>query len=169
MIFEVVQRAFGGRDDLYVETFVERARPEFGLLQARCDPVVGRVGIVGCQGLRDAEQLRQHKIHPDPRRGSAEKMVVFREDAPDRAAIGGFGATFGVRYAEALQTHALAEEHAEHIVVGHDQQLGWIGKRLVQRIPAGVGVAVRADDRELCDRLVEFARKGADRRNCGKQ
>ena len=46
-------------------------------------------------------------------------------------------------------------------MVGRDEELGRIGKRFVVGEPARVGVTVRADDRQACDRIVELARDGA--------
>src|SRR5690606_7642267 len=49
---------------------------------------------------------------------------------------------------ERVQADALAVEHAEHVVVRHQQQLGGVGEGLVAGPPGRIGVAMRADDRQ---------------------
>ena len=46
---------------------------------------------------------------------------------------------------------ALAIEHAEDIVVGLNEERGWVRKWRVQGEPANLGVAVRADDGQILD------------------
>ena len=79
------------------------------------------------------------------------------------------GPAVGAGHAQVLHRHALAVEHAEDIVVGRDQQLGRIGEGFVQREPGRIGVAVRADDRQVLDFGIQPAGHGARLRIRWKQ
>jgi hypothetical protein len=63
----------------------------------------------------------------------------------------------------------LAVEHAKDIVVRRHEELRRIGKRLVFREPARVGVAVRRQDRQAAHLLEQAARDGAGRRFDGEK
>ena len=54
-------------------------------------------------------------------------------------------------------------------MIGNDQELRGVGERLVQRIPAGVGVAMRAEDRQAGYGRVKLARQRPNPRFSGKQ
>ncbi len=116
-----------------------------------------------------AEHVLEGMIQPHARGGGAEKIIILGEDTPDLAAVGFRPAAVGARHAEAFKADALGEQHAEDVVVGSNEQLGGIGKRLVFRKPARVRVAVRADDRFVRDRLVKGACDLAGLRICRKQ
>ena len=96
-------------------------------------------------------------VEPQPGRRAAKQIIVLGKAPPDRPAVGLDRRAVEGRHAEILQPHALAEQHAEDVVVGHDEQLRRIRERLVQRIPARIGVAVRADDRQVLDAGIEVA------------
>ena len=88
MPFQIVERAFGGGDNLDVEALEEGARAEAVLGQTVGDPVVMRIGIGGVKQFLDAEQGLQHIVEPQARRRATEQMIVFGEATPDRAALG---------------------------------------------------------------------------------
>ncbi len=66
------------------------------------------------------------------------------------------------RDAQRFQGNALGVEHAEDVMVGDDEQIGGRAEGCVfigqQR---GIDVAVRRDDGQACDALVELARHPA--------
>ena len=154
---QVVERAFRGGDRFDVEALEQGTRPVAVLRKQRGDRVVVAVGRRGAERLVDAEQVGQHMVEPQPGRRSPEQMIVAGEQPPDLAPVGLDRRAVAGRHAEILEPHALAEQHAEDVVVRHDEQLRGIGERLVQRIPARVGVAVRADDRQVLDAGMEVA------------
>jgi hypothetical protein len=84
-------------------------------------------------------------------------MIVLCKNPPDGAAVALDRCAVEARHAEAFQRNALAEQHAEDIVVRDDQQARRIGERLVEGIPARIGVAVRTDDRQVLYGGVECA------------
>ena len=160
---QVVERALGRGDDLDVEPLEQRARPELGPRQAVGDVVVVGVGGLGRQAVVEAEDRLEGMVEPEPRRRAAQQVVVLGEAAPDRAAVGLGRAAVGARHAEVGERHALRAEHAEDVVVGDDEELRRIGERQVLGVPARVGVAVRADDRQVAHLGVERARKAPHR------
>ena len=60
-----------------------------------------------------------------------------------------------------LKLHTLTVQHPENIMIGHHQQAGRIGKRLVLGIPAGIGMAMRGYNRQIFDAVIEAAGNGA--------
>ena len=54
-------------------------------------------------------------------------------------------------------------------MVRHDEEARRIGKRLVLRVPARIGMAVGRDDRQIAHRIVEAPRHGAGRGIGGQQ
>ena len=50
-----------------------------------------------------------------------------------------------------VQIDALAVQHPVQVVVRRQQQLGGVGERRVAGEPLRIGVAVRADDRQIAD------------------
>jgi hypothetical protein len=105
----------------------------------------------------DAEQMLEHVIEPEPCRRAPEEIVAFGKMPPDRPAVGLDRRAVERRNAKLFQPDALAEQHAENVVIGHDQQLRRVRKRLVQRKPARVRMTMRADDRQVLDRGIERA------------
>jgi hypothetical protein len=57
--------------------------------------------------------------------------------------------------------HSLAIKHAIQIVVRGEQQVHGIAERLVIGEPGRIGVAMRADDRQVAYRRVQRARQRA--------
>ena len=88
-------------------------------------------------------------------------MVALGEKPPDGARVRRDRAAVTARDAEILQRDALAVEHAEDVMVRHHEQPRRIGERLVLGVPARIGVAVRGDDRQGLDVVVEAPRHGA--------
>ena len=72
--------------------------------------------------------LDRHPVEPHARRRAAEQVIVSREHAPDLARVALGGAAIDARDAEFLERDALAVEHAEHVVIGREQQAGRIGE-----------------------------------------
>ena len=160
---QVVERAVGGGDDFDVEPAEERPRQVLGPRQAVGDVVVGGVGGLGREADVEAEDRLEGVVEPEPRRGAAQQVVVLGEAAPDRSSVGLGLATVGTGNAEVGERHALRAEHAEDIVVGDDEELRRVGEGQVLGVPARVGMAVRADDRQVAYLGVERARKAPHR------
>ena len=123
VMVERIERAFGGGDELDLETLEERARAEGVGLQRGVDRVVIEVGGGRLEPHVEPEHFGEHPVEPHPRRRAAEQVIVLGEDPPDRAAVLLGRAAVAGRDAERVERHALAVEHAEHIMVRHDQQL----------------------------------------------
>lgn len=126
--FEIVERAFGGRDDLDVEALEQGARAEILPLQQRRDGVVVAVGGRCGQRLVDAEQIGKHMIEPQPGRCAPKQIIVLGKTTPDRPAVCLDRRAVQRRHAEILKADALAEQHAENVVVRNDEQLRRIRK-----------------------------------------
>ncbi len=152
---QIVEGTVGGGDNLDAEALEQSARAEGRFGQSRGDGVVNLIGGLGGQALIDAEHFREGVVEPYAARGGAEEMVVLGETAPDLARIALHRPAVDARDAERLQRDALGMEHPEDVVVGDDEELGGIGEGLVLGEPARIGVAVRADDRQRCDRAMK--------------
>ncbi len=144
---QIVQCALGSGDDLDVELFEQRARPEFGALQRFGDDVVIPIGVRRRQALGEAEQVLERMVEPKAGRRAGKETVVLSEQSPDVSRIDFDRTTVNARNAEVLHRYALAVEHAKHIMVRRHEQLRGIGKRLVLREPARVGMTMRRYDR----------------------
>ena len=79
-----------------------------------------------------------------------------RQQPPGLAGIDPRGA-IATFESKAIQRYSLAVEHSKQIVVRRQEQVGRVGKRVVQRKPRRIGMTVRADDRQGFDGLIEFA------------
>ena len=136
VVFEGVEGGVGGGEDFDVEFFEERAGTEVGGLERFCDDrrSIRRRFLV--EPFGEAELIFEGVVEPEAGGGAAEEVVIFCEDAPDLAGIGLFGA-IELRNAEGFERDALGVEHAEDVVVGLDQEGGWIGEGLVEGKPAG--------------------------------
>ncbi len=107
MVAEIVERAFGRRQRLDVESLKQRARPELGPLQTDGYVIVSLVGVLGAQALAEAKDFREGVVEPEPGRRAAEQMKVLGETAPDFARIGLDRAAIDPRHAQVLEAHAL--------------------------------------------------------------
>ncbi len=107
-------------------------------------------------------------LEPQRRRRPAEQVEVPGEQPPGFARVGSRRAP-ARGDAEPREIDALAVEHPQQIVIRRQQQLRRVAERLVVGEPGGVGVSVRADDREMPHVLVERTRNGAHARLGGQQ
>ena len=154
MVIERIERAFGRRERLDVEALEQRAGAEFRPLQGIGDGVVVKVRRFRIQPDVDPEAFGEHPVEPDARGRAAEQMIALGKQAPRRARIGA-----GVADPEGLQPHALRIEHAEQVMVGHQQQLAGVSPWRVGGEPRRVAMPVRTDDRQVSDAVVQFARE----------
>jgi hypothetical protein len=166
---QIVERALGGGDRLDVELLEQGSRQKLRLRQAVGDMIIGLVG--GRLGNRHghAEHILEGVVEPQPRRRAAEQVIVLGKQPPDLAAVGFGGTAIGPRHAETFEADALRKQHAEDVVVGRDEQLRRIGKRLVLGIPARICVTMRADDRLIGNALIQFTGDSARLRINRKQ
>ena len=147
----------------------KRARGRNSGVWSSCgDDVVVLVGVFRAEAPGEAELVFEGVVEPEAGGGSAEEVVVPGEDAPDLAGVGAFFAV-DLGDAEGFEGDSLRVEHAEDVVVGLDEELGGIGKWLVEREPGGVGVAVRRDDGQVAYGFVESCGDGACLSVRGKQ
>jgi|GEM_PF-4722718 len=96
-------------------------------------------------------------------------MEVLRKELPNRARVRLNRLAIDPGHAQIAQRDALAREHAKDIVIGHNEQLRRVGKAGVLGKPARVAMAMRADDRQVRDLLIECARKVARSRFRGQE
>src|SRR2546429_4657260 len=97
-----------------------------------------------------------------------EQSVVGCKSAPDLARILLDWAAISARDREIFELDALAVEHPENVMVRRDEERGRVGEGLVVGVPLRIGVTMRADDRQLLDRRIEFATEVPLRRIGGK-
>ncbi len=135
MMIERVGGGVGRRQDLDVEPLEQRARPERVLAETIRDHVVQPVGVRRRQAFLDPEQRRERTLEPEPGRGAAEQGPVRGERAPDDATVRLDRSAVPTRHAETLERNALAVEHAEDVMIGHDEEPSGIGEVLVPREP----------------------------------
>ena len=163
MVVKRIERVLGGRQHLDAEPVKQRPRPELRLCQAFGDPVVVCVGGLRAKWLVQVEKLLEGEVQPQPGRCAAEQMVVFGKAAPDRAHVRLGRPSIERQYSERLVGDSLADQHAQDVMVGPDQQRGRIGERRVGCKPLGIAMPVRADDRQATDAAMDLA---CDRPGC---
>ena len=170
MRFQLVERALGGRQRLDVEALEQRARPEFRLFETarRCDRRPCRRWRLLSRS-RKSQHFREGMVEPQPGRRAAEQMKILRETPPDPARVASRLRRRRASARRSFRGDALAVEHAVHVVVGHDEKPSRIRERLVVGEPLRVGMAMRADDRQVGDRPVKLARDRPRRRIRRKQ
>ena len=116
------------------------------------------VGALRGQPLVDAEHRVERVVEPQARRRAAKQRDSSARTSA-RCARASYADVASERtprrHAERLERNALAVEHPEHVMVGHDQQRRRVGERRVVGEPLRIGVAVRADDRQVAHRRVE--------------
>ena len=169
MPFQVIERAFGGRDDFDVESFKKRSGAEVVVPKTRADMIIVGVGGVGSECLGKPEYLLERMVEPKPRRRSSEEIVVFREQAPDLPAVFLGGSAICTRHPQGLKRHALRMKHAEHVVIGRDEEIGRVWKMGILREPTRVRVTMGRNDRRGFDGFIERARNVACSCLCWKQ
>ena len=163
VMLERVERRFGGGDHLDAEPFEQRARAEFGGGEARRDVVVIMVGGAGIELDIQPEGLGEDPVEPHPRGRAPEQMIVPGQDAPGLARIDRrCGSARHRCQPKRFQRNSLAVEHAEHVMVRLQQQRGRILERRIAGEPGRIGMAMRADDRQITDRVIKPPRDRAD-------
>ena len=164
MVLERIERAFGGGQHLEAIAVEQRPRTEVVARQRLGDDIEIQIAGFRIQPDRQAEHLVEHPVEPHPARRAAKQVVVFGQDTPGGARIGGASAN-----PQILQLHTLRIEHAEQVMVGHQQQFGGIFERGVLGEPLRIGMPVRADDRQAGDVPIQHLRDGPGRRVRGEQ
>ena len=155
MVFEGAQRRVRRRKGFDVETVKERPGPELRFQKHRRQPVVDLVGVGRIESLIDAEEKIENVFQPHPGGGPPEKVIMFREEAPDFPGIGFDRPPVLSGNAQFFHRDAPAVKHPEDIVIRDQEQLGRIGKGGIVRKPARIGVAVGADDGKILDLAVQ--------------
>ncbi|MNX42751.1 hypothetical protein D3C86_731760 [compost metagenome] len=161
VVLQRVERALGRGQDLDVVAVEQGPRLEGLGLQRGVDDVIVVVRRLGRQADVDAEGLGIDPVVPHARRRAPEQMIVLGEAPPDLAWVRLDRAAVGPRHPQVLHRHPLRVQHAEDVVVGRDQQLGRVGEVFIAREPTGVGVTVRANDRQTLHFGVEASRHAA--------
>ena len=154
---ERVERAFRRGEDFDAVAVEQRAGAKIVLLQLLGDRIEIEIGRARIEPHLYAEGLGEDPVEPHPRRRGAKQVIVVGEDAPRGTRIGPASPD-----AQILQRSPLRIQHTKHVMVGMQQQLGRIAKRLVMSEPRRIGMPMRADDRQIGDIGIELARKGAD-------
>ncbi len=149
VVLELIQRTLGGGDDLDVEALEQRARAERLRLQRRGDGVVVKVCRAGIEPHAQPEHLMEHMVQPHRGRRATKQVEMLRQQPPSRARIDRRTGTVPARNAQPVQRHALAVQHAEQVVVRHQQQFGGIGEWRIAGEPGRIGVAMRTDDGQI--------------------
>ena len=154
---QIVQSAFGGGERFDLEAVKEGAGAEGVLGQAGFDVVIVVIGGFGRQGHVEAEDMFKRMVEPDRRGRAPEQVVVRRQQVPDLARIGFDRAAIDAGDTEIGHRHALAHQHPEHIVIGHHEQFRRVREPRVFGEPARIAMAVRAQDRQVLDAVIERA------------
>src|SRR5207245_2797111 len=98
-------------------------------------------------------------LEPQAAGGAGEERETLREPPPDQPPDLLNRSAVASRDAQVLHAYALAVEHAEDVVVGHDQQVGRRGEargRICEQAP--MDVSVRTDQRQTGNTVVELPR-----------
>jgi len=161
-----LERSRGGvrrSEHLDVEAVEQRARQELRGGQALGDLIVDVHGRVAVQPVPNAEDVVELVVEPGARGGAGKKVEVIREALPDGTRVGFHRAAVEPRDAQVFQPHAPRVEHAEDVMVRDDDERGGFRERRVGSQQTGVHVAVRPDDGQISDLLVERAGDAAAR------
>ena len=159
------QRVGGGvgrAEQLDAEALEQGTRGKLRARQLCLQVVVDGLGTAAVQPFLHAKEVDQLIRQPEAGRRGAEEVKVLGEALPDAAVVGLDWRANAGRHAQLLQRQALAVEHAQDIVVRHDEELGRCAKasrRIGQQ--ASRHMAVRADQRQIFDPFVEYPRNGA--------
>jgi hypothetical protein len=166
---EIVERTLRRCQDLDIEALEEPARPELGIRQLFADTVEVKIRRLRPERHGHGKQRLERMVEPEPGRCGAKQVIMLGETPPYLAAVGFASFARKPGDAEIVEAHALAHQHAQHVMVRHDKQFGGIGEGFVAREPARIGMAVRADDRQVADKPIEPARQRAGARLDRKQ
>ena len=161
MELERVGGRIGRAEHFDLEALEERPGPELGTPQARVDSIVDAHRRRARQRLVDAEDALELVRQPGAARRAAEQIEVVREPLPDRARIGFDRAAVEPWDAERLHRHALRVEHADDVVIRDDDQRCRVREGLVERQQLRIDVAMRADERQRSEFVVQRLRGGA--------
>ena len=95
-------------------------------------------------------------FQPETRGCTAEKLPVLAERTPDLPGIGLDGTAIEPRHPKASRLDALRGQHAEHVVIGNDQELRRVGERDVVGEHLWFDMPVHADQRQILCLAVDF-------------
>src|SRR5271168_1735013 len=137
-----VQRRIRGRQHFQLKSFKQGAGTKRRRSELLYNNVEIFIGVCWSKPGSHPKELMECEIQPKFRRRAAEKIVMLRKNTPDRPRI------FHGRCAnpEVFEWNTLAVKHAQDVVVGNDKQLCGVRKGLILRKPAGIRMAVRAED-----------------------
>ena len=166
---QVVEWGLRRRENLDSKTVEELTRAVVGSREPFADPIEIKIRRRAREPHVEIEDLRAHVVEPEPRRRSAEQMIMSGKRPPRAAAVRGRALPVAGADPERLERDPLAVEHPVEVVIRRDEQLHGVGEVLVRGEPARVGVTVRAHDRQSGDRGVQPTSDGACRRLGGKQ
>nr|WP_322496387.1 hypothetical protein [Chloroflexus sp.] len=82
------------------------------------------MGASGGDPFRDPEQLNQHRRQPETGGGGAKQVHVLGEALPNRAVIGLVPSAIARRNAHLCERNPLADQHAQNVVIGQDEEFG---------------------------------------------
>jgi hypothetical protein len=112
----------------------------FGIGEPAGDLIMYKIRAIGGEWGVDADHLVERVFHPHPCGSPQKRVPVLCEDAEDRATVAPF---YWLADAHVLHRDSLRIEHAQKVMIGRQQQRGWVGKRRVLRPPCRVAVPVR--------------------------
>ncbi len=140
----------------------EDARPELRAGELRRQLVVHGPGVVARERLVDPEHLVELMGQPQAGRCRPEEEKVVGKELPGATVVGlgrGVGRTpVSDRNPECLERDPLRVEHPQDVMVRDNEQIrGCPEGRVRVGKESRVDVAVRADDREAGDAVVELA------------
>jgi hypothetical protein len=129
-----IKRALGGGDDFDAAAIEQRSRAEFIAIQFGVDGIEIMVRSLAGEPDIDAKGFGKHPVEPDMRGRAAKQVIVLREQPPCLARVRG-GCLALACDSQIFHRDALRIGHAQHLVIGLQQQLGRIAKTCVLREP----------------------------------
>jgi hypothetical protein len=153
---EVVERRISRGEDLQPETPVKRPRAHFGSRKALGDPVVGLVRGGRAEGLVNTEELPQFVLEPQADDRPTEAGPMVAQLTPHLARYSNLVLRLGQRvHAQVGERDTVPVKEAKHVVVGAHQERNGIDIRFVAGEHRRVDVAVRRDEGEARNLLVQ--------------
>ena len=153
---ERIARVVRREERLDPEALEERARAIVRSSELVTQLVVDRASVRPAQRFLDSEHLTQFVREPHAGGCAAEEVDLIGEQLPDTPVVHWITTTLDWRDTERLERQALGVEHPADVVVRDDEELSRRAERRgIVGEEARIHVAMRADDRQVSDALVQ--------------
>jgi hypothetical protein len=147
-----------GCEHFDVESFEQSSRAKFGRRKLRSDLIVDLLSGIAIQLQLDIEYLLKLVSQPGAGWCGAKQVEVLAEYLPNSAMIRFNDCSVLGNDPESFQGYALRVQHSENVVIWNQEQVSGSSKVVIGiREHSGVYVAMRTDERQSCNPVIEIA------------